>query len=175
MEDTTQSGAAGGSSVITRSVFDCNVFLQAIASNRGPAAACWDIARAGAIELWSSDDIEIELRDVLYRGPLRSKFPGLTDEAADAFMEELGRIARRIDSISPATTVVRDPKDQKYIDLAAAAVCHCLVTRDRDLLSLMDSDDFHSQYPFLSVVDPVQFIRLIAAIPAPEARIPQPL
>ena len=163
MDVTPERVASVESSPIARSVFDCNVFLQAIASSRGPAAVCWELARTGVIELWSSDDIGIELRDVLYRGPLRSKFPRLTDEAAGAFLEELDLIARRIGAVSPATIIVRDPKDQKYLDLAATAGCQYIVTRDRDLLSLMDYDDFRSQYPHLSVVDPIQVIRCIAA------------
>jgi hypothetical protein len=37
-----------------RAVFDCMVFLQAAARNTGPAAACWQLAKTGTLELFVS-------------------------------------------------------------------------------------------------------------------------
>jgi hypothetical protein len=42
-----------------RSVFDCNVLLQAMANATGPAGACLDYVREGAIVLFVSQPIPV--------------------------------------------------------------------------------------------------------------------
>ena len=60
----------------------------------------------------------------------------------------------------------RDPKDEPYIDLAAAARADYLVTRDKDLLSLMTAHSaaaklFRQKTRPLAVLDPVAFLRAL--------------
>ena len=57
----------------------------------------------------------------------------------------------------------RDPKDEKYLNLALVVVpCH-LVTRDKDLLDPADDADFRARYPKLTILDPAAFLRLVGA------------
>ena len=61
-------------------------------------------------------------------------------------------------------TCQRDPKDAQYVNLALAADAKLIVSRDRDLLDLMDlatrdGSAFHKRFPSLRIVDPVQFLQ----------------
>ena len=51
------------------------------------------------------------------------------------------------------------------MDLAAAAGARYLVSRDKDLLSLMQDEAFRQQFPDLTIVDPVAFLREIRRLP----------
>jgi predicted nucleic acid-binding protein len=63
----------------------------------------------------------------------------------------------------------RDPKDEPYINLAAAAGADYLVSRDRDMLDLMtgygiDSKAFRQRFRPLKVVDPEGFLRILGKL-----------
>ena len=64
-------------------VFDCNVYLQALIKETGPAAACLTLFENGAIELYVSEALLTELRDVLTRPKLQLRYSRLTEERAD--------------------------------------------------------------------------------------------
>ena len=58
----------------------------------------------------------------------------------------------------------RDPDDARYINLALAARATLVVSRDKDLLDLMDSTkpeaaEFQKHFPLLRILDPVGFLR----------------
>ena len=63
----------------------------------------------------------------------------------------------------------RDPKDEPYINLALAANADYLVTRDNDLLDLMNDSDFRQQFPGLTILDPVAFLRVLSPPPVTDA------
>jgi predicted nucleic acid-binding protein len=61
----------------------------------------------------------------------------------------------------------RDPKDEAYIDLAAAVAADYLVTFDRDLLDLMTgyddvSKEFRQRFRQLKVVRPDEFLEIVS-------------
>ena len=65
------------------------------------------------------------------------------------------RIAMKVEcEASPELPVCRDPDDQKFLELAAAAKADCLVTRDRELLRLT-----RRCAPWLRIVSPDAFAR----------------
>ena len=104
-----------------RVVYDCMLFLQGAARPTGPAAACLLLAEHGHVELVLSEDVVSEVRDVLTRPKIRKKFPALTDEVVTEFLDRIGRHATRLDSVSAVVALPRDPKDEKYLNLAIAA------------------------------------------------------
>ena len=58
----------------------------------------------------------------------------------------------------------RDPDDAHYVNLALAADAKLIVSRDKDLLDLMDQAkpegrDFHTRFPTVRILDPVSFLR----------------
>ncbi|MGH9874001.1 MAG: PIN domain-containing protein [Pyrinomonadaceae bacterium] len=53
-------------------VFDCMVFLQALANDESPAARALDLLDTGDISLYVSEQILRELRNVLDRSEVRT-------------------------------------------------------------------------------------------------------
>jgi putative PIN family toxin of toxin-antitoxin system len=153
---------------VTRAVFDCVILLQAAGRPSGPAAACLQAVRDGRLELVISPDILAEVRDVLTRPKTLRKFPALTPEAVDAFLADLASHATTLASVPKVFSLPRDPKDEPYIDLAVAAQARYLVSRDNDLLDLMNDAAFRQQFPDLTVIDPVALLRELAPTPEPE-------
>src|SRR5262249_18924040 len=135
----------GGSSCRTRNVetiamisavFDCMVYLQAAISDRGPAFECVSLAERAQIELLLSEPVLVEVRDVLSRPKIRSKFAHLTDERVDLFLKKVSQLAKLIDDVPLVFSLPRDPKDEPYLNLAVAGRAKYLVSRDKDILSL---------------------------------------
>ena len=61
---------------------------------------------------------------------------------------------------------MRDPKDEKYINLAVEAEVYYIVSRDKDLLDLMtghtdECKDFRRRFRPLRVIDPAEFLTIV--------------
>jgi putative PIN family toxin of toxin-antitoxin system len=122
------------------------------------------------ISLFVSNDILDEVRDVLSRPKIRQKNPRITDKQVDALLTRLAEQGTLIESVSKHFSYERDPKDEKYINLAVEADAAYLVSRDNDLLDLMREDlaagkDFRQQFPILTILNPVAFLRQIEELP----------
>ena len=154
-------------SIRLRTVFDCMVFLQGAVWKESPAGICLSLASDRLIELFLSDLIVAEIRNVLLRAPLRSKFPVLTRDFVEEFLAGLQAIATHIVEVPQIFKYARDPKDEPYLNLAVAAHVECLVTRDNDLLDLSNPTDADGERlrelnPGLVIVDPVRFLHKVA-------------
>jgi putative PIN family toxin of toxin-antitoxin system len=152
---------------LTRAVFDCNVFLQALAAPGGPAGRCVQRALDGQIELVTSPAVLNELRDVAARPRIAAKLR-LTPERVLAFITAVEIVAMSVDAVPEPFAFARDPDDAHYVNLALASGATVLVTRDRDLLSLADvttaeGADFRRRFRELRVLDPVLFLRELEA------------
>jgi putative PIN family toxin of toxin-antitoxin system len=149
-----------------RVVFDCMVFLQALARPAGPAGRCLSAAANETCELVISDEVLAEVQEVVSRPAIRRAFIRATDEDVTAFFHRLAGIMTRIDSVPPVVALTRDPKDEKYLNLAVAAGAAFVVSRDNDLLDLMtgtgaDAVAFRTAYPGIAILDPVAFLRTL--------------
>ncbi len=140
-------------------VFDCMVFVQALANAKGPACACYELVRGARVDLYLSTEIVAEVSDVLSRPKVRRKLPALTDDAVEAFLRDVAGRAVMLSEVPQAFRLERDPKDERYINLALAADVAYLVTWDRDLLDLMNDDGFRQQFPGLTILEPPAFLR----------------
>ncbi len=154
-----------------RVVFDCMVFLQGAANSDGPAAACLRLAEKGHVELCISSEILSEVHDVLTRPKMQHRFSALTDETVSAFLARVSRFALVVSDVPRVVSLARDPKDERYLDLAVAARAECLVSRDNDLLDLMDaqrpeSQAFRAAFPQITILDPVSFLRAFSKLPS---------
>ena len=151
-----------------RAVFDCMVFLQA--STRPQAARLFiDHVEGGDLALYVSDAILGEVRHVLGRPQIRAKNSSLTDEAVEEFFDRIGQVAQKIEHVPASFTLARDPDDEPYLNLALAAAADYLVTRDQDMLDLMQDAGFRSRYPALIILTPVALLQVLAP-PAQSAR-----
>jgi putative PIN family toxin of toxin-antitoxin system len=144
------------------------VFLQGAARGSGPAAACLSLVEAGFVRLYLSEDVLEEIGDVLTRPEIRKRFPILSSEYVNTFLARLRDIAEMVSSVPDAVTLSRDPKDEKYLNLAVAAGARYLVSRDRDLLELMtelptNGQTMRERFPHLVILDPVEFLAAVRA------------
>jgi putative PIN family toxin of toxin-antitoxin system len=144
---------------MTTAVFDCVVLLQAAATPRGAAGACLEFVESGAVNLFLSPAILKEARDVFARPAIRKRFPKLTDDKVERYLLKVATLGTMVADVPSVMQVARDPKDEPYLNLAIARHASFLVTRDKDLLDLMNDDSFRAAYPKLAIVDPVVFLK----------------
>jgi putative PIN family toxin of toxin-antitoxin system len=144
-------------------VFDCNVFLQALARAKGPAAEALRLVEQNHLTLHLSRAILRELGRVLAYPEVQQKNPAVTDEGIDAFLSRISfrGVLHRI--VPHIYDFPRDHDDEPYIDLAGAVNADYLITRDKDLLSLamdhtVEAKQFRQRFPRLSVLNPVDFL-----------------
>jgi putative PIN family toxin of toxin-antitoxin system len=112
------------------------VFLQGAARPAGPARACLRLVDENRVTLFVSPDTLAEIRDVLTRPKTQKKFPLLSPESVDVFVESVESKAVLLSGVPRAETLGRDPKDEPYLNLAIVARTQYLVSRDCDLLDL---------------------------------------
>lgn len=151
-----------------RVVFDCMIYLQATISKSGPAAALLRLVETNAVTLFVSHDILEEVRDVVSRPKIRQKNPAITDERVDALLSRVAAKATLVGDVRKHFSYVRDPKDEKYIDLALEVEAAYLVSHDKDLLDLMTGDaeecqDFRWRFRSLKVIAPGEFLKTMSA------------
>jgi putative PIN family toxin of toxin-antitoxin system len=143
------------------------VFLQAASRPQGPAARLFiEFIEPGHVTLYVSDAILAEVRDVLCRPQIRAKNPTITDEKVEEFLHRIGQVAHRINDVPTSCSLPRDPDDEPYLNLALATDANYLATWDKDLLDLMEDEGFRTQYPRLSILNPVALLQSLA--PPPE-------
>jgi len=145
--------------VSRKAVFDAMVFLQAAANPSGPSGACFAHVRSGTLMLITSAETVSELRGLLARPKIRTKFPHLTDDVAEALVTEVERVSTCVDTVPRVFEHPRDPKDEPYINLAIVTDANYLTSRDKDLLDLMNDPDFTTRFPGIRVLDPLTLLR----------------
>ena len=152
------------SSATPGTVFDCNVFLQALLNDRGPAYGCMELVDSGQVTLLASPEVLAEIKDVLNRPKLQQKFLALTPERVAAFLQDIEGKAVLYTSVPKVITLERGPKDEPYLNLAVTAGARYLVTRDKDLLDLMrmenpEGKDLRQRFPQLTILEPGAFLK----------------
>lgn len=156
-----------------RAVLDTVVFVQALISGRGPAAACVERLREGRFVLLLSEATRAEARDVPLRPELCTRFKQLTPERVEAFFDEIDALAVLVPRPAHVFDLPRDVKDEPLIDLAVAGGAQFLVTwNERHLTYLMKRDtpegiEFRARFPDLRICTPPEFLRAIEASVSP--------
>jgi putative PIN family toxin of toxin-antitoxin system len=145
-------------------VFDCMVFLQGAGRPASPARACFRLVDEDRVTLCLSAEILAEVRDVLTRPKTLRKFPLLSPEWVETFLQNAESKAVVCADVPKAFTLDRDPKDEPYLNLAVAVRAHYLVSRDKDLLDLMNDQSFRQRCPDLTILDPAAFLQAIAGL-----------
>ncbi|MCC5638137.1 putative toxin-antitoxin system toxin component, PIN family [Nostoc sp. CHAB 5844] len=114
-----------------RFVFDTNVLISAFLFSQSKPRQALDLAQDIGIIILSSS-VFSELKDVLYR-PKFDRYLSLP--MRQELIENLTETAQFID-VNKQIDECRDPKDNKYLDLALIGKAECIVTGDNDLLIL---------------------------------------
>jgi putative PIN family toxin of toxin-antitoxin system len=144
------------------------IYLQATISEYGAAAALLRFVDSNALSLFVSSEILDEVRDVLSRSKIRTRNPDITDERVDALLIRVSDKATIIDDVPQHFSYTRDPKDEKYINLAVEAEVDYIVSRDKDLLDLMtgytdECKDFRRRFRPLKIIEPVELLKAVGS------------
>lgn len=114
-----------------RCVFDTNVLISALLFNKSKPAQAFFAAMRNEEVLVSADMIS-ELSEVLGR----EKFDKyLTEEERERFLRSLLQNAMLVE-ISEKVRACRDPKDDKFLELAVNGAADYIISGDGDLLIL---------------------------------------
>ncbi len=141
-------------------VFECTVFAHALINPRGPAGGCLAGAQRGQVRVFVSKYCLQEIRELSTKLPPRL---GIAAERVDRFILDLAKYTEPVEDVPVEFTYDRDPDDAPYVNLASAAKARFLVTRDRDLLDLMQSAEFTTRFPGLEIIEPSVFLRRVEA------------
>lgn len=149
-----------------RIVFDCMVFLQALISKESIAFKLFEYLDENAFTLFVSNEILDEINDVLNRPYIRAKNAQITDESVGVFLERVLKKAVLLNKVPAYFQLSRDPKDEKYINLAVEAEADYIITHDKDLLDLMTgidvrSKEFRQRFRPLRIIEPLEFLRIV--------------
>lgn len=130
-----------------RFVFDTNVLVSAlILGNSKPGQAFRNALQSGQI-LLSLPALE-EIAEVISR----EKFERyVTPEERDEFLQALVRRARFIEP-DAQIRICRDPKDDKFLELAISGAADFIISGDDDMLAL-------SPFRGMEIITPDDFLR----------------
>jgi uncharacterized protein len=129
-----------------RCVFDASVLVSALLLNNSKPRMAMDLAlKRGKILL--SYSVLAELYDVLSRKKFRRY---IDEEDVRGFLAALTREAEWVD-IGLRIVACRDPKDDKFLELAVCGHAEYIVTSDADLIAL---------HPFrnIKILTPSEFL-----------------
>ncbi len=133
----------------TRFVFDTNTIVSALLFHQSnPGRALRQGFAQGTLLL--STDVTQELAEVLRR----EKFDQYVQrKTREAFLRTLVQTARFV-TITESIEVCRDPKDDKFLELAVCGQASHLISGDDDLLAL-------NPFRGISIVNPTQFLNTV--------------
>lgn len=135
-----------------RAVVDTSILIRALIKPAGTVGPVLTHLRTGDYVLLYSQSILEELVDVLSRPRLRGKY-GIDDEAITTTIE---LILLRGEGLEPTQRIAacRDPRDDKFLEVAVAGKAEAVVTGDEDLLTL---HPFHD----IPIVQPAAFLSML--------------
>lgn len=135
-----------------RVVLDTNVVVSRFIAPRGAPARVLQLWRSRRFDLLISPEILSEYDRVLHDVKIRS-FHRMNDTEIARVIADFEELAVLIRPTEHFSVVVNDPKDDKYIDCAAAGNAHILVSGDKHLLNL-------GSYQQTGILPPSAFISL---------------
>ncbi len=137
-----------------RVVIDTNVLVSALISPGGKPGLIIGHLRDGDFTLLYSDALLGEWLDVLSRPRIQNKYHITNEDIQTILM----LILLRGQAITPdrQITACRDPKDNQFLEVAAAGQADVIVSGDKDLLVL---DPFEN----ISIVSPHRFLLMLQA------------
>ena len=118
-----------------RAVLDANVFVTAVLTPAGPAAAVLEAWRSERFELLVSQPILDELARVLAY-PKIARRHGWPRKEILAFVRDLGDLAVQTPGRIELAVIREDPDDDRYLECAVEGRAGYIVSGDRHLLAL---------------------------------------
>lgn len=136
-----------------RVVLDTNVVVSSFIVPTGSPAKVLERMRDGAYELFVSDSILAEYRDVLQEARISVRHGYTRDEVAQ-LVDELGDYAFVVTPQEVHAVVRADLDDDKFLECAVAAGAGYIVSGDKHLLAL-------KEYAGVQILSPTAFLLLL--------------
>ncbi len=148
---------------VVKVVADTVIYLQASFNVNNVASSFLRRVETGEVTLYISRLMIQEIRDVLARPASRTKNARLSDEELKEFIQGIEDKAILIDPLPEHFLYERDPNDEHVLNLAIDIGADFILTRDNDLLDLMDTGrlegrGFREQYPSTTITGPGELL-----------------
>ena len=132
-----------------RAVIDTGVFVSGLIRSQGTTGAVLKALRDGRFTALYATDTLVEIIDVLGRNKFRTKYHIHPDDITAL----INLIRLRGDLVIPTqkVTACRDPKDDKFLEVALAGEADCLVSGDFDLLDMVTFEN-------IPILRPAEFL-----------------
>ncbi len=124
-----------------RAVLDTNVFVTAVLTPAGPAAAVLEAWRSERFALLVSPAILDELARVLAY-PKIARRHGWSRKEIRVFVRDLGDLAVQTPGRIELSVIREDPDDDRYLECAVEGLAEYIVSGDRHLLALGTAPSF---------------------------------
>ena len=92
------------------------------------------LAKDKKITIYYSKATWEELKDVISRDKIKNRL----GKSIAKLIADYKFIGTLVDPVNVKTTICRDPKDNKFLELAKEADAHYIITGDEDLLTLKE-------------------------------------
>jgi putative PIN family toxin of toxin-antitoxin system len=121
---------------LDRVVLDTNILLRGLLNIHSAAGRVVDACDRRAVILLLSRPVLGEYRAVLTDRAIVDRYPELTTETAEVVLRRLRYVGDVLDPVRAKFKLPRDPRDEKFIELAIEGQATHIVTADRDILSV---------------------------------------
>ncbi len=147
-------------------IFDTVALVQATINELSAAGRCLTLFEQGKISVAVSRATLAEAQDVLSRPYLRQRYDHITEEVVANLIQVLSRKGHLEKKVRKRFSYPRDPKDEPFLNLAIEVKADYLISRDNDLLDLMDWNkpdgrEFQRRFRFLKIVKPEEFLQVM--------------
>ena len=146
-----------------RIVLDTNVLLRGLVAEGSAAARILAAAEQRLFIPLLSRPVISEYRNVLIDPELRERFASLSDRRIEVTISRLRFVGDYLRTVRVRFSGLRDPGDEKFIELAINGNATHLLSSDDDLLSLATSHTdaakrFRQRLSQVEVLDPGEFL-----------------
>ena len=132
-----------------RLIVDTSVLVSALIRPQGVPGQFLSALREGRFTLLYSTTMLVEVIDVLGRAPFRNRYQ-IQPEDITALID-LVRLRGELVNPERRVTACRDPKDNKFLEIALEGLADAVVSGDEDLLTL-------TPFEGIAIVRPVEFV-----------------
>jgi len=151
-----------------RIVIDTNTLLRGLVTDNSAAAKALRAAEARLFVPLVSKPILDEYRAVLSNPMIVAKFPEITPDLVEVTLRRLRFVGDYLRSPKTKFELARDPRDEKFIELATDLRATHILSFDKDLLSLPSNQGeagmrFRQLLPGVKVMEAGTFLQEYAA------------
>ena len=147
-----------------RVVLDTNILLRGLLDMRSASGRVTKACDQRIVLLLLSKPVFTEYRAILTEPAIVERYPELTAEKVEIALRRFRYVGELMRTIKASFDYPRDPKDEKFIELAIAGDATHIVSADKDLLSLAHGHGeaarrFRQRAPSTQVLDAKNFLQ----------------